>query len=280
MKKFIFLLIVITCSLLTGFSSNDIPTEIEKVNLKLRENQIAMTFLDLSSGEATLIQHGSGRNILLNSGGPGTQEELQQLLKLYDVHSINALILTKNDPEYTSNLEWLTTNFVIGQVITGQSYSEAISEKVHVKWKAGQEHEILPGFVTKVIHENESVVGSLGMDLLFSFNNNHLLYMTSSSIELEKLLLKNFNLSCVNILKVAEFASKDGTSESFVEHLDPQAAVIFRKKGVLASQDVIERLQETWIDIYLTKQFGNITIKFNKGDYEIITISVESSTSV
>jgi competence protein ComEC len=280
LKKFTLFLIIIASFFLTAFSSNDIPTEIEKVNLKLKEEQIAMTFLDLASGEATLIQHGSGKTILLNTGGPGTQAELEQLLKLYDIHSINTLILTKNDPEYTSNTEWLTSKFIIGKIITGYHHSQHINEKKYIKWKSGQKTEILPGLTAHVIHENEDVSGSLGLDVLFSLNKHQLLYMTSSNIEVEKALLENMDLSSVNILKVADFASKEGTSEAFVEHIDPQAAIIFKKRGVLASQDVIERLQETWIDIYLTKQFGNITIKFDKDNYEIITISVESSTSV
>lgn len=261
-----------------AFSSNDVPTDIEKVDLKLKQDQVAMTFLDLTSGEALLIQHGNGQTILVNTGGPNTQLELQRHLKLYDIKAIDTLIVTKNDPEYNSNTEWLSTNYMIGEIITSQNYPTTFEGR-HEKWKTGQKVELLPGLNTHVIQGNENTQ-SIGMDLLFTFHNNQVLYMTSADIEIENALLEKLDLSTVNILKVADFAHNGGTSEPFVEHIDPQVAIIFQKRGVHSSQDVIERLQETWIDIYLTKQFGNITIKFNNEDYEIITISVESSSHI
>ncbi len=282
MKKFFLLCVIISSVFLTALSSNDIPTDIEKVDLKLKEDQMALTFLDLPSGEATLIQHGNGKTILINTGGPATTGQLNELLNMYNITHIDTVILTKKNNEYNSNMDWLASNYVIGNFIVGEHSTEPFvkDKKNVIKWKKGDKHTLLPDLTIHVIQESEDIEGSLGMDLLLTYGNHKVLYMTSSNIEIEKQLLNEMDLSDVDIIKVPEFASKKGTSESFIEHVDPQVAIIFQKRGVPLSQGVIERLQETWIDIYLTKQLGNISIKCNKNDYEIITISVESSTQV
>ncbi len=267
---------------LSGLTSNDIPTDIEKVNLKIKEDQLAFTFLSLSSGEATLIQNSRGDNILINTGGPKTEGELKELLTLYDINSFHSVILTKNDNEYKANIEYLSKNYLIGKTIVGEHLTDSKIRTTNnlITWKSGDKLELLPGLTVEVIQENEDASGSLGMDLLLSFGKHELLYMTSSNTELEKNIILKRDLSSVNIIKVPEFASNTGTSQKFLEHIDPQVAVIFQKRGLNVSQDVIERLQETWIDIYHTRQFGNITIKCDEEDYDIITLSVESANQI
>jgi competence protein ComEC len=279
LKKPIQIFLVICFIFSAGFSiDDDIPTDIEKVNLKLNQGEIAVTFLELSSGEAALIHHANGEHILVNTGGPGTEKEMIRLLRMYNVENIKGLILTKDDPEYTSNLKSILKHYQIDSIYIGEHSVTKLPFEKHtiIKWKKQDKKEILPGLSATVLHEAADVKGSLGMDILFTFSKHQFLYMSSANFDVETELLKQPELSKVNILKVADFASDKGTSQPFLEHIDPQVAVIYRKKGVLPSQSVIERLNETWIDIYHIKQFGNISFKCSKDKFEIITISVQS----
>ena len=280
MRKLFVLFILMHFAFLTGFMS-DIPVEIEKVNLNLSENELAITFLQLSSGEATLIQKGNGENALINTGGPSTQKELQNLLEMYDVLKFNAIIMTKEGSQYDSNLAWLTKAYLVDEVIIGKNATKLL-EKISlndynnvVNWSEGEKHQVLHDLSFQILHEKVAVDGNAEMDLLLTYRNHQVLYMSSSKFEVERQLI-NLNLKDVNILKVAEFANENSTSQMLLEHIDPQAAIIFSKKGVKPSQEVIERLHETWIDIYQTKQFGNVTIKFTDDNYEVITITVKN----
>ena len=275
-------LLIISCYIIAFSGNNSASSAIEKVDLQLAEGQLAFTFLDLSSGEATLLHHDNGETMLINTGGPGTEDEFRQLLEMYGITKLSSVIVTKEDPEYTSNLEWLTENVAINKIVVGKHSSLHLSleNKNFVAWKSGDTHEVLPGLSISVLQEAENINGSLGMDLLFSFGKHKLLFMTSSNNEVEQSILSKQNLSSVNILKVADFANRNGTSQHFIEEVNPQVAIIFQKRGVLPSQEVIERLHETWIDIYHTKQFGNISIKCSSDDYEIITIPLESNGEV
>ena len=272
----ILLISLLSCIWLLGLS-NDIPTDIEKVNLKLEEGEFAITFLDLSSGEVTLIQHSNGENILINTGGPNTEKELKRILETYGISTIESIIITKVDPEYTSNFKWLTDHFKDVTIIAGHHSKSLLRYEEIQTWKKGDQKKLLPGLEVDVIQESPNQESTIGMDILFSFGEHKMLYMTSSNKMIEKSILNDYDLSSVNILKIGDFASSTGTSQRFLEHVDPQVAIIFQKKGALPSQDVIERLQETWIDIYFTKQFGNISLKCTNKDYEIITLSIESN---
>ena len=47
------------------------PVEVEGIDMNLKRNELSFTFFSLSDGEAALIQHGNGENILINTGGNG-----------------------------------------------------------------------------------------------------------------------------------------------------------------------------------------------------------------
>jgi competence protein ComEC len=280
--RILVLLVLFQSLLLSVFSGSEIPTEIEKVDLKLSSKELAITFLKLSSGEATLIQHGNGENVLINTGGPETQSELENLLKMYNVTLINSIIITKDDPEYQSNLEWLTKKYPTSKIVIGHLFSPPsfIPKERVTKWKKDSGQEIVPGLKAEVIYEGPSSDGLQSYDLFIKLGRHYLLYMSTANISVETSLLTNEELSKVNIIKIPNFAQNDGSSQDFIEHIDPQVAIIFTKKNQNPSPDVMERLKETWIDTYMTKQFGNITIKANQNEYEVITISIESSQEI
>lgn len=282
MKKFMLLILALQLFATAGFSRKPyVPAEIESIDIKLAEDEMAVTFFDLKSGEATLIQHGNGENILINTGGPGTSRQLKSLIAKYKVDKLKSVIVTKDDPEYTANLKWLAENFKVDEFVVGSTASELAQQITAYgannvqKWMKGNVLQKMPGLELAVLHEEYVNPGTEGLDLSLKFGKLKMLYMSTNDPAIEKKLVQE-KLSKINVLKVAEFANS-GTSQAFLEYVDPQIAVIFRKKGVPPGQDVFERLQETWIDIYQTKQFGNITIKCTPDRYEVITISLQSA---
>lgn len=273
--KFFYLFFPIILFLSTGFAvAQDIPVDVDRVNMKLADDEIAITFFSLPSGEATIIQHANAGNIMVNTGGPLTRKDLENLLYLYNIHSLNAIILTKNHSEYNSNLDWVIQKFHVKEIIIGKNSNLPSRKKVSHKntvWKQNEHYEILPNLIITVLHDNSDHLGKKGMDLLFKYGKHHILYMSTVDKTIEYELVKQ-NLSDVNILKVADFALAEGTSKVFLNHVDPQVAIIFKKKGNLPSQDILNRLQDAWIDIYQTYQYGNISIKCSYDHYEIITL--------
>ncbi|WP_456278575.1 ComEC/Rec2 family competence protein [Bacillus sp. AK128] len=277
MRRVLWLFCVVL--LLAGFQENqDIPTKIEKVDLKLMRDEIAVTFVDLPDGEATVIQNDEGKAILINTGNENSKEHLKKTLDLYGVTSIEKVILTKLGPDYQGNLEWLLKEYPIQKIIIPSSVDkEELGLNAAIeKWNIGKK-ELFSDIVINVLQVMDQ---EKSMNFSMKFGEHRFLFMGVASKLLEEQLIKSYPLKDVNILKVAEFASNNGTSQELLEAVDPQIAIIFQKKKLYPSADVLERLQNTWIDIYYSKQFGNVTIRCSKETYEVITLTVESINSL
>ncbi|MGY3715018.1 ComEC/Rec2 family competence protein [Sutcliffiella cohnii] len=256
---------------------NDEPTGIEKINLKLSEDEIAFTFFDLVDGESTLILDSEGNSILINTGGAKSEEELEHYLDTYNVKSIDLLIITSDQDEYIGNTSWLFTNIEIGSIILPSSLERTWNDTtLPVQfWKKEEKMELFNGVTVSVL--TDSISDHIGMDLLLQFGRNDLLYMTSANKEIEQQLLKKYALKNVHVLKVGDFGSEQGTHGKFLKETDPQVAIIFKKGSATPDTGVLERLQDTWIDIYQTKQVGNVTVKLTKTNYQVFTIPIRST---
>lgn len=269
---------LILCICFCVFIGTKAIASVEKVDLNLLHNEIAVTFLELSNGEATLIQSNDGKNVLINTGGKGTEEELLDRLEMYNVLTIDTLIITNNSSEYIGNLGWLIDSYVVKQIVLSKELQEVLTTDKYMQdiviWEKGEKYEVIPGMTTEVLYSNRNDEGISSMILLFVYGNNHFLYMGIADNEIEKTLLHDRDKVKAEIIKLPNFAV-GGTSQLFLEAVDPQVAIIFHKENSLPSQEVMERLNETWIDVYQTVQMGNVTIKCDVEKYEVITVPVD-----
>ena len=255
-------------------------SNIENIDLNIRDHELAVTFLGLTEGEATLIQGSSGENILVNAGGKETDAELEGWLNLYDVKEISKLILTSNGQELSDKqINWLITKFSIKEIITTRELSAQISKKLNltnkpavISWEQGTKEKILPE-VTAVVQfvGNEP---NEGMDFTLDFFNHRIFLMTSFTQRAEETLLKK-NLENINVFKIPNYAAEDSLSEKLIQYLNPQISILFPPEAEQHDPDILIDLHETWSEIYSTKKHGTVTIKFTDSNYEVITIPIE-----
>ncbi|WP_223702011.1 ComEC/Rec2 family competence protein [Sutcliffiella deserti] len=260
-----------------GFLQPIIPNEVEKVDLQLKEEEIAFTFFDLIDGESTLIQTPAEETILINTGSPKSEEEILNNLEVYGVNEISYLVITSTEPEYIGNLESIKENYEVEHFIFPKGMKNNKNIGTPIYWEKGKRAELAEDLQSKVI--NEGISGdenNVVMDILFEYKGTFLLFMSSANSMVEKRLIKEIDLSVVNILKVGDFANKYGTSEAFLESCDPQIAIIFKNGKGSGVGEVVERLHETWLDIYQTAQIGNVTIKLSDHDYQVITLTLNT----
>jgi competence protein ComEC len=258
------------------------PNEIEKIDLKLTAEETAFTFLELSSGEATLIQNGHGGITLVNTGGPNTKEILEERLSVYEVSKIDNIIITNIGADYCANLDWLVKEYGVSNVYVSAAVRETMIHAYSlgsvnvVGWNKADKADMKGGLHIDVLHSEEKDEYDKGsLALLMTFGKQKVLYMGLANAAVESSLVNEYELDA-QILKVGDFASERGTSQQFIDEVDPQVAVIFRTSERNPSGDVLDRLHETWIDTYLTMQSGNISIKCSNENYKVITIPNES----
>lgn len=257
-----------------------LPTEVEKIDVKLAEHQAAVTFLGLTTGEATLVQGPNGENILINIGGQGELSELEGWLSLYNVKELSTLILTNNGEKISfEKVDKLWKKYNIKEIVTTPEVSSLLtreqSNQIPITvWNEGTKKEILPEMFAYVQflgnQKNE------GMDLMLRFFKHNLFLMTSFSQRAEQELLAK-NLEDIHVFKIPYTLTKDSLSDQLIQTLNPQISILFGAEEEQLDQDLLRDLQGIWSEVYFTKKHGTVTIKFTESNYEIITIPLKDA---
>ncbi|WP_070121110.1 ComEC/Rec2 family competence protein [Bacillus marinisedimentorum] len=282
MKKFLVIAAVLLAVIFLLTERTAKSEKVEKIELNLQQNEVAVTFLELSNGEATLIQNAGGHTVLINSGGIKTKKELKHQLDMYGVKKIDLLIITNTDELYTGNADWLISEEVAGRLAGPPSYINSLQTRFNYgenrfdAWEEGDLKELFSGMVVKVLAAGGENDNKEGLILSMRYGKNHFLYMGIDGEEVEDRLMKAGVPLKAEVLKVPDFA-ESGTTQPFMEEVDPQSAVIFSKKHSEPDRAIVERMYESWIDVYHTRRFGNVSFKCTMDDYEVFTIPVRNA---
>ncbi|MDQ1145283.1 competence protein ComEC [Bacillus sp. SORGH_AS 510] len=257
-------------------AENPIDSQVENIDLHLKEHEAALTFFDISEGEAILLQAANGKNILFNMGGKGTREELEKWLKLYDVKEISTLFLTNLEGTSLEKLENLVTAHNIKEIITTSDIStqiinvETLNHIKVITWSAGEKEEILPELTAEVEFVGNELNES--MDLKLQFFNHTIFLMNSKSSRAEQILMRK-NLKNINVFKIPNTNTDDSLSEQLIQYLNPEISILLEGEDSPDSK-ILRDLNETWSEVYFTKKHGTVTVKLTEKNYEVITIPI------
>ncbi|MFK9093431.1 hypothetical protein [Bacillus salipaludis] len=280
MKILLMIIAIFIPSTLIAKAETSISSQVEKIDLNIKEHEAAVTFLGISTGEATLVQGPNNESILINAGGKGTKAELEGLLSLYNVKKISTLILTNDEQELSYNkINQLITKYNIKEIITPPEILVRLEKNLDpslpisfISWGVGTRKEILSEMTAEV-----QFVGNgpnEGMDLMLNFFKHNIFLMTSFSHRAEQTFLSK-NLKDVNVFKIPINNMEESFSDQLIQNLNPQVSILFTEKGHQPKTDLLHDLHGIWSEVYFTKKHGTVTIKFTESNYEVITIPVE-----
>ncbi|MGR3764803.1 hypothetical protein [Rossellomorea sp. NS-SX7] len=245
--------------------------KVPELDLNLEQNEYAISFLPLKSGEVAVLHLPSGENFLINTGPLSQIKELNYYLNQINIKEIKAIIFTEEAEIYTDTLYELMKKYSIKELIAGGSFSGMLVEsKVAVvqSLKEGDVYPLSSELALEVIHEGNEK--QEGLDFSLTFFQHRFLWLSSQSKHAESVFLTK-PLKNVNIVKIPLHSRTECISDPLIKHIDPQTALLYRSKEKLLNGDLLEAINEAWIDLYLTGQHGLITIKFNRSNYEVLT---------
>lgn len=247
--------------------------DIKEIDLNLKENEAAFSFLELASGESTLIQS-EGKTVLINTGAEEARNELKMHMDIFQINVIDYLFITNFSDFHTGNVQWLVENIGVKNIVVAAGIEQQIKELLRgndvniLSAKEGSNFVPTTNLKCKILF-SENNEGRLALSI--SYGKINMLYMGISDEEVEKTLTEKYDLKA-QILKVGYFGSSKGTSQSFLESVDPQIAVVFDKREKQPSADVMERLQAGWVDIFQPNKQGIVLIKCTKDNYDVTII--------
>jgi competence protein ComEC len=116
-------------------------------------------------------------------------------------------------------------------------------------------------------NENDNSIVSLFKIYSYSF-----LFMGDASINVEKDLLKTYNLTKIDFLKLGHHGSNTSTSAEFIKKIKPTYSIISVGKNNRYGHpkaEVLKILEDS--NIYRTDLSGTIEVKINKNNFKIST---------
>jgi competence protein ComEC len=232
--------------------------------LRLNKNEALYTFFSLPDGESMLIRTGAQKSILINTGSKKSKNELFRQLKKYELEKIDILIITSNHEDACGNAKEIIEKYAVEKIITHtKDHCIENGKKKMEIWKSGNLYELSPGLLFKAL----KMENSESMSLFILFGNNSLLFMSEASDEMEE-LIKQFPAR-VEMLKIPEYGLKNYPSIELLEFLNPHLTIIYNFNEGNLHEGLMERLNESWIDVYHLKTIGTFHIHCTPGNYEI-----------
>jgi len=240
---------------------------------------VSVHFIDVGQGDATLIITPHGRAVLVDTGGAmGTtdfdigERVVVPYLKHYGVLSIDYLFLTHGHQDHAGGAATIGKNLPVRNcMLAREGYTQAVSNLVHeakgshfIPVYEGQEM-IIDDVLIRVIHaesegryqqKNEvSSVVQIGY-------GKHSFLLTGDLTDHgeEAILARDRNIKST-VLKVGHHGAKTSSTNSFLEAIAPEYAVISVGKSNSFGHPHSETLQRLWKQkskIYRTDQQGAI----------------------
>ncbi|MDQ0213666.1 beta-lactamase superfamily II metal-dependent hydrolase [Oikeobacillus pervagus] len=250
------------------------PTYSAEIDLNLKDNEFAITFLPLNHGEAAFLHLPNNRNIMINLGMKQHDKMIVNYLKNFHIQNVESVIIT--DPQFMNDslLKKLKKSYHLQHIYTGGELYKELKSKIPQleKWEKGHQWLLTPNILLEVIYEGHE--HHEGLDFSITSNQQRFLWMSSTSEKSKQSLLLE-KLADVNIIKTANFAQLGSMSPQLLKHIDPQTAVILKDKGRMPDPEIMQLMHEAWIDVYYTEQHGLVMIKFSNQNYEVITVPMK-----
>ncbi len=197
------------------------------------DGKLHLTFLNVGTADAVLIETPLGRNILID-GGPSASalsDELGRRLSPLD-HGLDWLILASTDENQVTSLPRLLPRFTPQNVLLGANEQASYSSRAVMQWLAdqaipvtqaeeGQTLDLGEGATLKVLN-----VSSTGSTLLIQWNTFRALLPIGESFDTLGQLDNGSALGTVNVLSLAQGGYAQLSPPEWIANLNPQLVVI------------------------------------------------------
>lgn len=243
-------------------------SSIAHIDLELTPDKMAVTFLDLPTGESILIQ-GHEKTILVNAGGQNSKKALKAQLKINGVRRIDTLILTNYERPYRFNVADVVQTYHVKTILTTDRIHEAFEQKEipHVLFESWSTTKAITLFPLLTV-QKQSEGPSGDVNFILKYGSNTLLYL-GDQVTFES-SLHSAAIPKVRIIKLSHFGTMAFNDQGLLEHLDPEVAILFKKKNEPLNERLLKQLNDKMIETYNVSHIGHLTFIFTKDSYDAV----------
>ncbi len=268
----------------------------------LFKRDLSLTFIDVGHGDSILIEFPKGKRMLIDGGGlPKDDFDIGKnvvapFLWKKKIKRIDILVLTHPDPDHLKGLNFIASQFSIGQFwesglkISSESYNElektllkrnikrfSLNEASSPKNINGVEITVINPpkiYYPGVPFLNPSYINNHSLVLKLKYKKISILLLGDIEHEAELRISRRDDLARVDILKVPHHGSLSSSNETFLERVRPAYAIFStseRTRGKLPHPDVLRRYERLGSKILRTDRDGAITIVTDGEKIEVKT---------
>ena len=301
MKKHLFILLLCFILMLAGCSllypAVDLPTDsalpvtgtISEKTITFGNGKLEVLFFDVGQADSILIKSPDDKIMLIDAGERETKEDLRQMLIENGVQKIDVLVGTHPHSDHIGGMQYIVENFEIGAVYmpkvahNTQTYEKLLKsiQKKGLKITAARAGKIISfgsELTTEIIgpvSDEYEEMNDYSVVIRVNYGQTAFLFTGDAEKPAEEDMIRNTpNQLKATVLKAAHHGSSTGTTEDFLELVDPQFVVIScgtDNKYGHPHDETLELLAEHSITTYRTDELGSILavsdgqkIAFNK----------------
>jgi competence protein ComEC len=266
------------------------------------QKDLKLTFIDVGHGDSILIEFPEGKKMLIDGGGLSEdrfdmgRNVIAPFLWQKKIRRIDMLVLTHPDPDHLKGLNFITSEFPIGQFWDNGSQArsepyfqlkETLRQK-KIKTQSLNEEtpsQIINGVEISVLNppawntvqrkvQNPSDLNNSSLVLKLQFKNVSILLTGDIGKEAEGLMLRKGYPLRADIIKVPHHGSISSSSPLFLEKVKPAYAILSvgeRNIGRLPHPDILKRYEQLGSRILRTDKHGAITVVTDGENTEVKT---------
>lgn len=240
--------------------------------------------IDVGQGDSFLL-HSNNKNILIDTGSNAYIEgdifynTIYPTLKSSGIKKIDLMIITHGDRDHIGEAKTIIDNYKVKKIVINCNRINYLEKQIINKNTIiGYQGTYFNIGDFKLIQLNEDLEDENDSSQIYLvvYKNIKMLFTGDASIKAEELLLDNYDIGNIDILKVGHHGSNTSTSKELINEIKPKISLISVGKDNKynhPNKEVIDILKDS--KIYRTDKTGTITIKIKNNKLKIETVPIE-----